>query len=149
MCTSHGNNITSVSIAKAKCPSILTQPVSHTITHRRCLSFLPHLPFMLSFSATEKTSCTPCPVFAEHSIYRAPISLATADPWSAVTGVWPCAPSIRLVCSSCRRSIFVPTRIKGVPSQKWATSGNHLSWTLPRLTGKSTENTIRITSLSG
>lgn len=126
MGTSRGNDITSVvSIAKAKCPSVLTHLTPQIMTHRRCLSFLPHFPFMLSFNANEKTSCTPCPVFAEHSVYRAPISLATADPWSEFTGVWPCAPSIRLVCSSARRSILVPTRIRGVPSQKWATSGNH------------------------
>lgn len=89
-----------------------------------CFIFF-HRPRMLSRSAKANTSRTPCPVFAEHSMYFAPISFATAAPCSGVTGVVPCAPSIRLVCSSFRRSVFVPTRIKGVPSQKCDTSGNH------------------------
>ena len=99
----------------------------HVITHRRCFTILPHLPFMLSFNASVNTSCTPCPVLAEHSMYLAPISFATAAPCSDVTGVCPCALSIRCVCSSRRRSVLVPTNISGVPSQKWYTSGNH--WT--------------------
>jgi hypothetical protein len=84
-----------------------------------------HLPFILSLKASVKTSCKPCPVLAEHSAYFAPISFATAAPCSGLTGFRPCALSIRLVWSSPRRSVFVPTNIIGVPSQKWATSGNH------------------------
>lgn len=100
----------------------------HNITHLPCLPpILLHLPplFMLSRSASVNTSCRPCPVFAEHSAYLAPISLATAAPCSGLTGFNPCALSIRRVCSSPRKSVLVPTNINGVPSQKWATSGNH------------------------
>lgn len=96
------------------------------MTHRCCFNFFPHLPLILSFNARPNTSWTPVPVLAEHSIYRAPISFATLCPCSADTGAWPCAPNIRLVCSSLRRSIFVATSMRGVPSQKCATSGNHL-----------------------
>ena len=100
---------------------------TQVITHRRCLTIFPHRPRMLSLSASVNTSWTPVPVFAEHSIYFAPISRATAAPCSGVIGVWPCALSIRFVCSSRRRSVLVPTRINGVPSQKCATSGYHWS----------------------
>lgn len=78
-----------------------------------------------------------------------------------------------MVVPSDRRSVLVPIRRRGVEGQKWDTSGYHfckseemerlylvgeefiggagctLSKTLARLVGKSTENTIRITSLSG
>lgn len=97
----------------------------HVMTHRLCLTILPHRPLMLSLSASPNTSCTPVPIFAEHSMYFAPISRATDIPCSDVTGICPCALSIRRVCSSRRRSILVPTRMSGVPSQKWATSGYH------------------------
>ena len=93
-------------------------------THFRCFIF-PHLPFILSLRARLKTSLTPLPVLALHSMYFAPISFATAAPCSEETGVSPCAESMRFVCSSARRSIFVPTSSSGVPSQKWATSGCH------------------------
>jgi hypothetical protein len=97
----------------------------YMITHLCFFIFLPHLPFILSRNANAKTSLTPRPVFAEHSIYFAPISFATAVPCSGVTGVCPCAPNIRRVCSSRRRSVLVPTNSNGTPSQKCATSGNH------------------------
>jgi hypothetical protein len=87
---------------------------------------LPPFAFMLSRSASANTSCTPLPVFAEHSMYLAPISCATSAPCSDVTGFWPCAPSRRRVLSSRRKSVLVATRMSGVPSQKWATSGYHL-----------------------
>ena len=141
--------------------------------HFLCLMFLPQRPFRLSRSAASNTSLTPLPVFALHSRYPAPISLATAAPCSGVTGAWPCAESMRMVVPSDRRSVLVPIRRRGVEGQKWDTSGYHfceckemqrlylvgeestggagctLSRTLARLVGKSTENTIRITSLSG
>lgn len=127
LCTSHIDSVIYNVRLFSPCTHIRPRltSCSQMITHRRCFNFFPHFPLILSFSANANTSCTPVPVFAEHSIYRAPISLATLCPCSAETGVWPCAPSIRLVCSSRRRSIFVPTRMSGVPSQKWATSGNH------------------------
>jgi hypothetical protein len=98
---------------------------THITIHRFCLTILPHRPRMLSRNAKLNTSFTLSPVFEEHSIYLAPISFATMLPCSGVTGVWPCALSIRFVCSSRRRSVLVPTSINGVPSQKWATSGYH------------------------
>jgi hypothetical protein len=94
------------------------------ITHFRCF-ILPHLPFILSLSARLKTSLTPLPVLALHSMYFAPISFATVAPCSEETGVRPCAESMRFVCSSERRSILVATSRSGVPSQKCATSGCH------------------------
>lgn len=62
-------------------PSLL-----YTITHRRCFTIFPQRPFILSRNARLKTSCTPLPVFAEHSTYLAPISRATVPPCSGVTG---------------------------------------------------------------
>lgn len=97
----------------------------YSIAHFRSLTTLPHRPFILSLRASEKTSLTPNPVLAEHSIYFAPISLATACPCSAVTGDCPCAASIRRVCSSVRKSILVATSMSGTDSQKWETSGYH------------------------
>ena len=58
-------------------------------------------------------------------MYLAAISRATSAPCSVVTGVWPCAASMRRVLSSLRRSVLVATRMSGVPSQKCATSGYH------------------------
>lgn len=94
--------------------------------HFLCLMFLPQRPFRLSRRAASNTSLTPLPVFALHSLYPAPISLATAAPCSGATGAWPCADSIRMVVESDRRSVLVPIRRRGVVGQKWDTSGYHL-----------------------
>lgn len=93
--------------------------------HFLCLMVLPQRPFKLSRSAASNTSLTPLPVFALHSRYPAPISLATAAPCSGVTGAWPCADSMRMVVASDRRSVLVPIRRRGVEGQKWDTSGYH------------------------
>lgn len=118
------------SIVRCQAHSLIHKPTPpsklyHSIAHFRSLTTLPHRPFILSLRASEKTSLTPNPVLAEHSIYFAPISLATACPCSAVTGDCPCAASMRRVCSSVRRSILVATSISGTDSQKWETSGYH------------------------
>ena len=93
--------------------------------HFLCLMVLPQRPFRLSRSAASNTSLTPLPVFALHSRYPAPMSLATAAPCSGVTGAWPCADSMRMVVASDRRSVLVPIRRRGVEGQKWDTSGYH------------------------
>jgi len=43
----------------------------------------------------------------------------------------------------------VPTSMTGTFGQKWDTSGNHLSATLPRLSGLATLKQISITFVSG
>lgn len=83
------------------------------------------LPFMLSFIARSKTSLTPCPVFAEHSTYFAPMFLATSIPCCAVTGCAPWAARRSCVRLSFRRSVFVATRMRGTDGQKCDTSGCH------------------------
>lgn len=68
--------------------------------------------------AWSKISSTPCISLLLHSIYWAPIFLATVMPWSVVTGVSPCVFSISMHVFLCRRSDLRPTRIRGVYGQK-------------------------------
>lgn len=137
----------------------------------------PPLPPIASPSAISNTSSTPLPCIALTSAYLAPIRSATACPSAVVTGWRPWALSISKARLSVRRSVFVATRMRGVDSQKWETSGYHcvarrngsvlrrsrvgererkkgkwertLSSTFSKLTGKSTAKQMKRTSVSG
>ena len=75
--------------------------------------------------AVSKISCTPVISLDEHSMYLAPIFVATALPCCCVTGVSPCVFRSSMHVRLCRRSDLRPQRMIGVVGQKWRTSGYH------------------------
>lgn len=70
-------------------------------------------------------SSTPVISLLLHSMYLAPILLATAIPCSCVTGVKPWVLRRSMQVLLVRRSDLRPTRTSGVYGQKWRTSGYH------------------------
>jgi hypothetical protein len=75
--------------------------------------------------AVSKISCTPFISLDEHSMYLAPIFVATDLPCCVVTGVRPCVLRSSMHVRLCRRSDLRPQRMIGVVGQKWRTSGYH------------------------
>jgi hypothetical protein len=75
--------------------------------------------------AVSKISCTPFISLDEHSMYLAPIFVATDFPCCVVTGVRPCVLRSSMHVRLCRRSDLRPQRMIGVVGQKWRTSGYH------------------------
>jgi len=75
--------------------------------------------------AVSKISCTPFISLEEHSMYLAPILVATDLPCCCVTGVRPCVFRSSMHVRLCRRSDLRPQRMMGVVGQKWRTSGYH------------------------
>jgi hypothetical protein len=75
--------------------------------------------------AVSKISCTPFISLEEHSMYFAPIFVATDLPCCCVTGVRPCVFRSSMHVRLFRRSDLRPQRMIGVVGQKWRTSGYH------------------------
>ena len=75
--------------------------------------------------AVSKISCTPFISLEEHSMYFAPILVATDLPCCCVTGVRPCVLRSSMHVRLFRRSDLRPQRMIGVVGQKWRTSGYH------------------------
>ena len=75
--------------------------------------------------AVSKISCTPFISLDEHSMYFAPILVATDLPCCCVTGVRPCVLRSSMHVRLFRRSDLRPQRMIGVVGQKWRTSGYH------------------------
>lgn len=82
-------------VENISCLCLLVQKTVYRTTHLDLLFPPPEPPprrnrvLQAIVNAPEKTSATPSPFLAEHSMYLAPISLATASPCSGVTGVCP------------------------------------------------------------
>lgn len=68
---------------------------------------------------------------------------------SSVINRCPTNPNLLISSWFCLKSSFVPTNNLGTFSQKWVTSGSHLSWTFVNDVRKLIAKQIKTTSVSG